>query len=514
MLNKNDKDKQKQVQLVALEDLVPENHLLRKIDKYIDFDFIYDLVEGKYCLDNGRPSIDPVVLMKLAFIQYLFGIRSMRQTIKEVEVNLAYRWFLGLDFYDKVPHFSSFSKNYQRRYKDTDIFEQIFNEILFQAMSYGLVDTKIQFVDATHVKAHANRHKTIKKEVNKQIKKYQHQLNKEIDEDRQAHEKKALKSRSKECRTSQQVQSTSDPESGLFHKGEHKEVFAYTVQTSCDKNGWVLAYEPFAGNLHDSITFDKFFKEKLKNLHPEKLVLDAGYKTPCIAKQLLENSIVPVFPYTRPKGRSKKQEGMFYPKNYTYDEANDCYICPENKIILYSTTDRNGYRIYKSKASLCKNCPSLSKCNKNKKNQKTIIRHIWQDYIDITEEYRKTPTGKAEYKQRKETVERCFGSAKENHGFRYTNMKGLAKMRMKSALTFTCMNMKKLASILWKMDSKRVFFNAIKAVIKKNKDKLQIKLGFVFSLKTSRINLDVFFYILQSIAFSLAVSYEKNSYRK
>ncbi|WP_044565667.1 transposase, partial [Anaerococcus provencensis] len=119
MLNKNDKDKQKQVQLVALEDLVPENHLLRKIDKYIDFDFIYDLVEGKYCLDNGRPSIDPVVLMKLAFIQYLFGIRSMRQTIKEVEVNLAYRWFLGLDFYDKVPHFSSFSKNYQRRYKDT-----------------------------------------------------------------------------------------------------------------------------------------------------------------------------------------------------------------------------------------------------------------------------------------------------------------------------------------------------------------------------------------------------------
>lgn len=465
MLNKNDKDKQKQVQFVALDDLVPNNHLLRKIDTYIDFDFIYDLVEDKYCLDDGRPSIDPVVLMKLAFIQYLYGIRSMRQTIKEVEVNLAYRWFLGLDFYDKVPHFSTFSKNYQRRFKDTDIFEQIFNEILSQAMDYGLVDTKVQFVDATHVKAHANRHKTIKKEVSKHTKKYQNQLNKEIDQDRKAHDKKPLRTRSKESETTEQTQSTTDPESGLFHKGEHKEVFAYTVQTSCDKNGWVLAYEPFAGNLHDSTTFEKFYTEKLHTLNPEKLVLDAGYKTPYISKQLLENSVVPVFPYTRPKGRSKNQKEMFYPKDYIYDEDNDCYICPEKKIILYTTTDRNGYRIYKSKRSLCQNCPSLERCTKSKQKQKTIIRHIWQEFLDISEEYRRTPKGKSDYKQRKETIERCFGTAKEYHGFRYTNMKGLAKMRMKSALTFACMNMKKLANILWNMDPNRVFFIAYKALV-------------------------------------------------
>ena len=86
----------------------------------------------------------------------------MRQTIREVEVNIAYRWFLGLDFYDKVPHFSTFGKNYERRFKNTDIFNQIFENILDQAMSYGFVDTKIQFVDSTHVKAHANRHKNQK----------------------------------------------------------------------------------------------------------------------------------------------------------------------------------------------------------------------------------------------------------------------------------------------------------------------------------------------------------------
>ena len=139
--------------MISVEQLVPQNHILRKINKHINFDFIYDLVEDMYCLDNGRPSVDPVVLMKLTFIQYLFNIKSMRQTIKEVEVNIAYRWFLGLDFYDDIPHFTTFSQNYRRRFKDTDIFEQIFSEILKQAMSYGVVDTKLQFVDSTHLKA-------------------------------------------------------------------------------------------------------------------------------------------------------------------------------------------------------------------------------------------------------------------------------------------------------------------------------------------------------------------------
>lgn len=101
MITKNNKTID-QIQMVSIEQLVPQDHILRKIDAAIDFDFIYDLVEERYCPDNGRPSIDPVVLIKIAVIQYMFGIKSMRQTIKEIEVNIAYRWFLGLDFYDKI----------------------------------------------------------------------------------------------------------------------------------------------------------------------------------------------------------------------------------------------------------------------------------------------------------------------------------------------------------------------------------------------------------------------------
>ena len=93
-----------QMGFYSLEDLVPQDHLLRHIDQYVDFEFIYDLVRDKYSLEHGRPSLDPVMLIKLPIIQYLFGIQSMRQTIKEIKVNVAYRWFLGLDFQDEVPH--------------------------------------------------------------------------------------------------------------------------------------------------------------------------------------------------------------------------------------------------------------------------------------------------------------------------------------------------------------------------------------------------------------------------
>ncbi|WP_040306537.1 transposase, partial [Caloramator australicus] len=104
-----DKTRREQVEFISVDQLVPEDHLVRKIEKVINFDFIYDLVKDMYCLDNGRPSIDPVVLIKIVLIQYMFGIKSMRQTIKEIETNVAYRWFLGFGLTDNIPHFSTFS---------------------------------------------------------------------------------------------------------------------------------------------------------------------------------------------------------------------------------------------------------------------------------------------------------------------------------------------------------------------------------------------------------------------
>ena len=181
MMTKNADKKREQMLMFCMDDMVPQNHMLRLIDKAIDWTFIYDLVEDKYCLDNGRPSMDPVMLIKIPMIQYLYGIKSMRQTMKEIEVNVAYRWFLGLDMLDPVPHFSTFGKNYTRRFKDTDLFEQIFSKILEDCMKYKLVDTEQIFVDATHVKACANSKKMRKRIAREQTLWYEEELNKEIE---------------------------------------------------------------------------------------------------------------------------------------------------------------------------------------------------------------------------------------------------------------------------------------------------------------------------------------------
>lgn len=155
MLTKS-KDKQTSYEFVMLEELVKEDHLLRKIDKHIDFSFIYDEVEDLYCPDNGRPSIDPVVLFKMTLLQYLYGIRSERALVEEIHHNMAYRWFLGFNITDKIPDHSIFAVNRIRRFNDTQVYENIFNKIVEQAINHGLVKGKIVYTDSTHIKANAS----------------------------------------------------------------------------------------------------------------------------------------------------------------------------------------------------------------------------------------------------------------------------------------------------------------------------------------------------------------------
>ena len=144
---------------LAFYELVPKDHFLRKVEETIDFSFIYDLVEDSYSSDNGRPSLDPVLLVKIPLIQCFYGIRSMRQTIKDIEVNTAYRWFLGLSLDDKVPHFTTYGKNYSRRFENKEVLAHIFSHVLHHVLEAGLIDPSEIFIDGTHIKAAANNHK-------------------------------------------------------------------------------------------------------------------------------------------------------------------------------------------------------------------------------------------------------------------------------------------------------------------------------------------------------------------
>ena len=217
-------------------------------------------------------------------------------------------------------------------------------------------------------------------------------------------------------------------------------MFAYGIETACDKNGWIIDFTVNPGNEHDSRTFKGLY-DKLTHVGMKYCIVDAGYKTPAIAKMLIDDGVTPVFPYKRPMTK----DGFFRKHEYVYDEYNDAYICPGNHFLHYSTTNRDGYREYKSCGKICEGCQYLSQCTASKDHVKLVTRHVWEDYMETCEDIRQTIGMKDLYSHRKETIERIFGTAKENHGFRYTQMYGKARIKMKGALTFACMILKKLA---------------------------------------------------------------------
>lgn len=184
------RDKQQSFELVSLEELVPQDHLLRKVDKYIDFSFIHEKVSPLYCADTGRPAIDPTVLFKMIFLGYFYGIRSERQLEREIQTNLAYRWFLGLGLTDKVPDHTTISWNRRTRFKDTTIFQDIFDEIVLQAISHRMVGGRVLMTDSTHLKANANKHQYTKEQVLQNTKDYMDELNEVVKDDRKNHGKK------------------------------------------------------------------------------------------------------------------------------------------------------------------------------------------------------------------------------------------------------------------------------------------------------------------------------------
>ncbi|KFM90630.1 hypothetical protein DJ88_2582 [Bacillus paralicheniformis] len=187
MLSKHSKDQREQLEVFALSELVPEDHLVRKIEEAMDFSFIYEKLLPLFF--KGRPSIDPVVLIKMVLIQYVFGHRSMRETIKRIETDVAYRWFIGYGFSEKIPHFSTFSKTMSAVFMIRTYLKQSSIKILRQAMDLGLVDPSVAFIDGTHVKANANKKKFVKKIVRKETRAYQEQLDREINADREANGK-------------------------------------------------------------------------------------------------------------------------------------------------------------------------------------------------------------------------------------------------------------------------------------------------------------------------------------
>lgn len=439
---------------VALEALVPENHLVRKINKAIDFSFIRDRVRHLYCSNNGRPALDPVILFKCLLLGYLFGIRSERQLMREIQVNVAYRWFLGLKLTDKVPDASTLSQNRRRRFTQSNIYQIIFDEIVLQAIGRGIVEGRVLYTDSTHLKANANKNKFDKVRAIQAPSAYLAELEAAVDSDRQASGKKPLKSRDDDDDTSPPASkeikvSRTDPDSGyMVRDGKPKGFFYLDHRTVDSKHAIITDTFATAGNVHDSQPYLERLDRQIEhfNFAPDMVGLDAGYFTASVCQGLENRHIAGVMGYRRPTHR----DGYFYKREYTYDALQDSYRCPEGAALTYRTTGREGYRHYHSDPAICKDCTQRPRCTKSANHTKVLTRHVWEKAKELVDSRRLTDWGKRIYKRRKETVERSFADAKQLHGHRYARMRGLAKIMEQCLMAATAQNIKKIALLLWK----------------------------------------------------------------
>jgi len=428
--------------LCTMEQLVPSNHILRKIERTFDFDFIYDIVKPYYCLDNGRNSIDPVVLFKIMFIQILFGIKSLRQTIRDIEVNAAYRWFLGIPFGEAIPHFSTIGKNYQRRYKGTDVYEQIFKTVLTFAISKRYVDGEEIFTDSTHIKANANKRKfdEVMVEV---INEKKQALEDEINSQREELKKKKKLVLKDRVQTKKIKVSKTDPESGYYYRDEKEKGFMYLDHRTVDgRHNIIIDTHITPGNVHDSVPIIDRLKHIDEHVIPfNQIALDSGYHNYDVMKYLEENGKFSVIAHRRfPRNKE------VYPKSaFLYDPKENVYTCPEGLALEPRTVNGQGYIEYHSEEKVCRDCPLRDACIGAKNSKRVIRRHVYEEYKERNTERRLSPQGKGLYSRRKCTIEISFANSKENHGYRYAQFRGLRKNQDWSWLLCAVQNMKTIA---------------------------------------------------------------------
>ena len=449
---------QSEIIFMTMEQMVPEDSLLRKIDKYIDFTFIDDMVKDLYCENNGRPSIDPKVLFKLVFIQTIDGLKSMRQTCRKIQTDAEYRWFLGIPFGQDTPHFSTFSKNYERRFKNTDIFEKIFIEIVNQAIKYKLIDGTTFYTDSTHKKANANKNK-FTEQIVKEVKKRRQWLEDEINEERKSQGRKEFEYKD-ECEEKTIKLSTTDNESGYYHRDNKEKGFMYLDHRTVDhKANIIVDCYITKGNIHDSIPYIDRLKylERTFNFNIKKVAIDSGYDTLDIKKYLNDNNIFGVIGYRRYGSQeSRKEKSKYY-----YEKELDVYVEKETgEVLEYNgLIDRNGYKKYES----------LDK-------SKVVRRHICEEINEKFRDNRLSKEGKELYRFRKEKVERSFADSKQNHGYRYAMYRGLEKNQNYTWLICAAQNMKNISIKKEKVNGKPLTNSILLSIM----NKIGLKLQFLF----------------------------------
>ncbi len=304
---------------------------------------------------------------------FMRSAQTADKLMREVQVNVAYRWFARFRLTDKVRDASTFSQNRRRRFTDTAVYQEIFDEIVRQAMKRGLVDGRVLYTDSTHLKANANKFDVVKLEQTPAA--YVQKLDAAVDADRAAHGKKPLNRDDDEPPPSKETKiGRTDPDSGYMVRDDKPKGFFYLDHRTVDAKHAIITDTQTPASVHDSQPYLERLDRQRKHFEfkVDAVGLDAGYFTPAVCQGLEERGIAGVMGYRTPNHKP----GMFYKRQFQYDAYRNEYVCPQGQALPYSTTNRAGYREYKSNAPICRHCPVRAQCTTSANAVKVVTRHV------------------------------------------------------------------------------------------------------------------------------------------
>jgi transposase len=423
-----------------LEDQVPENHLLRLVDKHVSFDFVRERLRESYS-DTGRPSIDPELLLRILLIGYLYGITSERKLVEELRMHLAWRWFTGLGFDHEIPHHSTFSKNRHGRFQESNVFEQLFEEIVRQCIEVGLVEGKQLSVDGTFVEANAAKESRVPREQlaeAAQVHRTVRQYLKEVEEQNPVEEP---------VHKQDQV-STTDPDSTYATKGGTPARMGYYNNYLVDNHSCIIVgVQATAARMsqetvaaQDMITRFAHWQGR----EAESVTADTTYGNGEFLQWLADRNITP---YMRTRDSvHRKNSPYFGPERFTYQPESNSYLCPAGQQLNYGGRSlRNRTNVYIGTRKRCGGCALKAQCTSAAVRYLAI--HMEEPARQRARTLANTPEFAKAQRQRKK-VEALFAELKNQIGLRRLRLRRLRFVREQFFLAATAQNLKRLVRFL------------------------------------------------------------------
>jgi len=422
-----------------LEDQVPENHLLRLIDRHVKLDFIRAKLKDSYS-DTGRPSIDPELLLRMLLVGYLYGVTSERKLVEELRMHLAWRWFTGLGFDQEIPHHSTFSKNRHGRFQESKLFQELFEEIVARCVGAGLVQGKHMSVDGSFIQANADHHSRVPREQLAEVAKVNHTVREYLAELEQENPVEPPVPQ-------QEKVSTTDPDSTYATKGGPARLGYYDNYLVDNASCIIVGVQATPARLSQESVAARDMIERYRERYghlPQTLTADTTYGNGELLQWLDDRGIAP---YIRVKENGNGQgDDLYGIDKFTYVPEENCFICPEGKPLKYvGVNPRNRTHLYYSTVKRCRECSQKPRCTRGKYRMLAI--HTCEPARQRAHALAQSPAFAIAQRARRK-VEALFAELKNYIGLRRLRLRRMRFVREQFYLAATVQNLKRLVRFL------------------------------------------------------------------